>query len=123
MLETKCVGNDYKMMVTVVSPFWSPKSTMFFTLAPGTNIKKISRASKFSHQHPQIVTNFTSATSQCHLFNMKQARDQRSMLVECLDLASIKKVKRRQFDFENFELDTDCFQSVSRTSTFPTSCK
>ena len=39
---------------------------LFFTLALGTNIQTMSPTSKFSHQHPQIVTNFNSSTERCH---------------------------------------------------------
>ena len=54
---------------------WSPTYTIFlhylFTLsfcklASGTNIRKMSTMSKFSRQHPQIVTNSKSPTSGCH---------------------------------------------------------
>ena len=45
MLETKCVGNNFKMLVMVLASLV-------------TNIQKMSEKSKFSHQHPKIVANF-----------------------------------------------------------------
>ena len=54
MLETKCVGDNFKMLVTVLA-FLVTNIHYLFTLASGTNIQKMSPTSKFSHQHPQIV--------------------------------------------------------------------
>ena len=53
MLETRCVGDNYKKLVTVW-PFWSPTSTIFFIefkLVSGTNIQKMQPKYKFCHQH------------------------------------------------------------------------
>ena len=43
MLETKCIGDNYKVLVILII-FTLHFTTIFFSLAPGTNIKK-------SHQH------------------------------------------------------------------------
>ena len=53
MLETKCVGDNFEMFVTV--------SAILVTI-----IQKIWPLSKFCHQHPQIVTNIKSPSSTCH---------------------------------------------------------
>ena len=71
MLETKCVGDNYKMLVTVLAILIT-NIHYPFALASGTNIQKISPTSKFSHQHPKIVINFMMpplVTNQhhCHL--------------------------------------------------------
>ena len=62
MLETKCVGNNYEMLVTVFAIMVTIIQYLF-TLALGTSIKKVSPTSKFCHQHQKIVINFKSPTS------------------------------------------------------------
>ena len=50
MLETKCVGDNYKMLATV-SVNLVTSIHHLFTLASGTNIQKMLPTSKNSHQH------------------------------------------------------------------------
>jgi len=64
-METKCVGANFKMLVTV----WTisvTKILYLLTLALCTNIQKMSPRSSFCRQHSKIVTNCKSPTSQCH---------------------------------------------------------
>jgi len=65
MLETKYVGDNFEMLVTVLTDF---VTNILFLLpfTSGTNIQKISPISKFCHQHPKIVTNIKSPTFTCH---------------------------------------------------------
>ena len=70
-MGTKCVDDNFKMLVTVLA-FLVTNIHYLFTLASGTNTQKMSPASKFSHQHPQIVTNFKSPTSLSPLRTSKQ---------------------------------------------------
>ena len=53
-------GDNNKMLVTILAIFVA-SIHYFFTLASGTNIQKMSPTSKFSKQHPQIVSNFESS--------------------------------------------------------------
>ena len=62
MRETKCVRDNFEMLVTVLANF-VPNTLHLLTLAPGTNIQKISSMSKFCHRNPKIVTNIKSPTS------------------------------------------------------------
>ena len=56
MLETKYVGDNFEMLVTVLADF---DTNIFYILpvASGINIQKKSPISKFCHKHPKIVTN------------------------------------------------------------------
>ena len=65
MLETKYVGDNFEMLVTVLADFVT-NILYLLALASGTNIQKMSPILKFRHQHPQIVTNIKSPTSTCH---------------------------------------------------------
>ena len=65
MLETKCVGDNFKMLVTVFAISFT-HILYLLTLASGTNIQKMSPRSKFCRQNSKIVTNYKSPTSQCH---------------------------------------------------------
>ena len=65
MLESKCVGVKFKVLVTVLT-ILVRNNHYLFTWASGTNIRKMSPTSKFSHQHRQIVTNFKSLKLRCH---------------------------------------------------------
>ena len=65
MLVTKCVSDNYTMLVTVLAILVT-NIHYLFTLASGINIQKMSLTSKFCHQHPKIVTNFKLLTSRCH---------------------------------------------------------
>ena len=56
ILETTCVGNNFKILVTV-SAILVTNIDYLFRLASGTNIQKMSPTSKFSHQIQ--VTNIT----------------------------------------------------------------
>ena len=47
MLETKCIGDNYNMLVTTLIT----NTNYLFTLASDTSIQKMSSTSKFSHQH------------------------------------------------------------------------
>ena len=62
MLETKYVGDNYKMLVTVLAILVT-NIHYLFTLASGTNIQKMSSTSKFNRQHPQIITNLSQLKS------------------------------------------------------------
>ena len=65
MLETKCVGDNIKMLVTVLAILVTNIHYLFI-LASGTDIQKMSPRSKFCHQHPKIVSNFNlSRTRGC----------------------------------------------------------
>ena len=68
MLETKCVGDNFKMLVTALTVFVI-NILYFLTLAPRTNILKMSQISKFCHQHPKIVTNIKPSTSTRYVAN------------------------------------------------------
>ena len=50
MFETKCVGDNNKILVTILAILVT-NIHYLFTLASGTNFQKISPTSKFSHQH------------------------------------------------------------------------
>ena len=65
MLETKCVRDNFEMLVTVFAIFVT-NILYLSTLSSGTNIQKMSPISKFYHQHPKIITNIKSPTSTCH---------------------------------------------------------
>ena len=60
MLETKCVGDNFKILETA---FLVTNIHYLFTLGSGPNIQKMSSTSKLSYQHSRIVTNFKSPTS------------------------------------------------------------
>ena len=62
MLEMKCVGDNYNMLVTDLAIFVT-NIHYLFTLATGTNIQKMLPTSKFCHQHQKIVTNYKWPTS------------------------------------------------------------
>ena len=53
------------MLVTVLAVFVT-NILYLSSLAPGTNIQKMSPISKLCHQHPKIVTKIKSPTSTCH---------------------------------------------------------
>ena len=55
MLETKCVGDNFEMLVTVLAVFVTI-ILYLLTLTSGTNNQKMSPISKFCHSHPKIVT-------------------------------------------------------------------
>ena len=60
------------MLVTIIRCwfwlFWSPTSTNIHYLNINVELQhsKMSPTSKFSHQHPQFLSNFKSLTSRCH---------------------------------------------------------
>ena len=54
----KCVGDNIKVLVTRLAILVT-NIHYLFTLASGTNIQRMLPTSKFCHQHPKIVTNFT----------------------------------------------------------------
>ena len=69
MLETKCVGHEWVGHEDTGdgSGLFGHQHPLSFyisnaSLASGTKIQKMSQISKFSQQHPQIVTNFKSPT-------------------------------------------------------------
>ena len=62
MLATKSVGDNHKMLLTVLTILIT-NIHYLFTMASRPTIQKILLTLKFSHQHPQIVTNFKSPTS------------------------------------------------------------
>ena len=64
MLETKYVGDNFEMLVTVLVDFVT-NILYLFALASGTNIQKMSPISKFCHQHPKNVTSIKSIST-CH---------------------------------------------------------
>ena len=53
MLETKCIDDNHKMLVTVLAILIT-NIHYLFTLASGINIPKMSPTSKFCHQHPEV---------------------------------------------------------------------
>jgi len=59
MLETKCVGDNFKMLVTVLAILVT-NIHYFYALGSDIIIQKKSPTSKFSNQHPEAVTNFLS---------------------------------------------------------------
>ena len=65
MLETKCAGDNYKMLVTVKGILVT-NIHYLFTLASGTKIQKRSRTTKFYNQYPKMVKHFMSPTSRYH---------------------------------------------------------
>ena len=67
MLVTECVGENYKMLVTVLAVLVT-NIYYLFTLASGTNIQKMSPTSKFCHQQPKNFTSFKSPTSLSRIF-------------------------------------------------------
>jgi len=60
--EMKCVGDDCKMLVTVLAILVT-NIHYLFTFALDTNIQKMSQTSILSHEHPQIVSNLKSSIS------------------------------------------------------------
>ena len=62
MLETKCVGDNFKMLVMILV------TNILYLLkwASGTIIQKMSPRSLFCRQHSKIVTTCKSSTSQFH---------------------------------------------------------
>ena len=65
MLETKCVGDNFEILVTALAVFVT-NILYHSTLASGTNVQKMSPISKFCHQHPKIFTDIKSPISTCH---------------------------------------------------------
>ena len=63
MLESRYVGDNFQMFMTVLGILVT-NIPYLFALASGTNIKKMSTASKLS----KIVTNLKSPTPRCHQF-------------------------------------------------------
>ena len=61
MLESKCVGDNFDMLVTVLAVFVT-NIAYLSQLPSGTNIQKMSPISKFRYQHQKIVTNIYVAT-------------------------------------------------------------
>ena len=58
MLETKCVGDNYKMLLTLLA-ISVTNIRYLLTLSSGTNIQEMSSTSKFNRQQPQIIINIT----------------------------------------------------------------
>ena len=56
MLETKCVGDSFEMLMTVLA-ILVIYILYLSTLAPDNNITKMSPISRFCHLHPKDVTN------------------------------------------------------------------
>ena len=50
MLETKCLSDNFEMLVTALTIVIS-NVRYLFTLTAGTNIQKMSPTSKFCHRH------------------------------------------------------------------------
>ena len=71
MLQNICVGDNFKMLVTVLT-ISVTIIYYLFTFESGANIQKMSPASKFSHPHRQMGTNFKSPTSRCHQHHCHQ---------------------------------------------------
>ena len=65
MLETKCVGDNFKMLVTVFTVFVANILNLLI-LTSSTSIQKMSPISKFCRQNSNIVTNIKSPTSTWH---------------------------------------------------------
>ena len=77
MLETKCVGDNFEMLLTVLA-IMVTNINYLFTLALGTNIKKI-------HQHRNSVTNIQKSSPilgyqhDCHRSERQSAKDGRQV--------------------------------------------
>ena len=71
MFPKKCVGDIFKMLVTVLTILVTIIYYLF-TFESDANTQKMSPASKFSHPHPQMGTNFKSPTSRCHQHHCHQ---------------------------------------------------
>ena len=69
MLETKCVRDNFEMLVTVLAVF-VPNVLYLSTLAFGTNIRKMPPISKFRHQDPKIVINIYVAGNFLRHYNV-----------------------------------------------------
>lgn len=65
ILETKCVGDNFETLVTILAVF-NTNILDFLTLASGTNIQHMSPISKFCHKHPKSTTSIKSPSSNCH---------------------------------------------------------
>ena len=65
MLKTKCVGDNFEILVTVLAVFVT-NILCCLTLASGTYIQKMSPISKCCHQQPKIVIYIKSPTCTCH---------------------------------------------------------
>ena len=59
MLVMKCVGHNFKMLVTILAVLVDGNIHYLFTLASDTNFRKMSTRLKFSYRHPKIVTYVT----------------------------------------------------------------
>ena len=55
----KCVGHNFKMLVTILAVLVGGNIHYLFTLASDTNFRKMSTRLKFSYRHPKIVTYIT----------------------------------------------------------------
>jgi len=62
MLETKCVGDNFEMLMTVLVAF------VLHLFASDTNIQKMSPITNIRQQHPQIVTNIKSLKLVSNIF-------------------------------------------------------
>ena len=63
ILETKCVDDNYTMLVTVLAmTVLVTNIHSLFILASGTNIQKMSPTSKFCHQDPKFITKLVTPT-------------------------------------------------------------
>jgi len=67
MLDAKCVGDNFEMLVTNLTVFVT-NSLYLFTLALGTNIQKTSPISQFCQQHLKHVINMKSPKSTCRKY-------------------------------------------------------
>ena len=120
MLETKCFDDNFKLLVTILSP----TSSIFLTLASGTNIQKMSRRLKFCYQYQKIVTIITVTTDTSARNGTKRSfqtllaiqgpciTDRSTLLVplfatNCIrvskDFENFSKNVRRMYNFESFK--------------------
>ena len=124
MLETKCFDDNFKLLVTILSP----TSSIFLTLASGTNIQKMSRRLKFCYQYQNCnhhyVTNITVTTDTSARNGTKRSlqtllaiqgpciTDRSTLLVplfatNCIrvskDFENFSKNVRRMYNFESFK--------------------
>ena len=109
MLETKCVGDNIELLVTVLAVF---VINIFYllTLALDTNNQRMSPISKFCHSHQQIVYVvggrfltfwYFSPLLHAHLSNFSFTSDK-----EILVLNSLKKPRQKSSVRVNFEISS-----------------
>ena len=107
MLETKCVGDNFEMLVTVSAVFVI-SLLYLLTLASGTNIQKMSPISKFFHEkkncHQHKVTNIYVAKSVRRTRYKTNAALFMTVILIMKTFLSLNKTKIRQKKLSNPDL-------------------